>query len=392
MPGPGLHGLKGLLEVVHRPAAAGAGDILRTVEFPPACLQKLIGEISREFRIQFRERDRIDLPVQQRFPVVAGGLEDDPLALCHSERSEGISPSAGIALRKVPRHRQFILRILGQGHPDRIADALGKEGGDGDARLDASGIPVAGLGNAHMEREDDPALLHHPGQFPVGLDHHDRIAGFEGHDYLVELRFEAHVDPFHGGKGHRPRRISVALNDIRSQRPVIQADADGRPAALAFFQEAGELAPRLPVVLVEVARVDPDFFHDGSDSDGRFRGKVDVGHQRDVAAGGPQAVLDFPHVRDILQARNSDPDELRTGCRETQALGHRRFDIIGMGIAHRLDDDGVVSADEDVTDLDDTGFHHYCCCCCCSSLSSATICRAILRSFARVCPRRGVSW
>ena len=245
-----------------------------------------------------------------------------------------------------------------------------------------------------MEREDDTALLHHPGKFPVGLDHHDRIAGLEGHDHLVELRLEAHVDPFHGGQGHRPGRIPVSFDDIGTQRTVVQANTDGRPAPLAFLQETGELAPCLPVVLVEVARIDPDLFHDGGDGDGRLRREMDVGNQRDMASGGPQARFDFPYMRNVLQAGHGDPDELRTGRRQAQALGHRRFDIIRMGVAHRLYDDGVVSADEDVTDLDDTGFHHFCCCCCCccASLSSATIWRAILRSCARVCPRRGVNW
>jgi hypothetical protein len=61
---------------------------------------------------------------------------------------------------------------------------------------------------------------------------------------------------------------------------------------------------------------------------------------------------------DILQAGNGDADELRAGSGQAQALGYRRIDIIGMGIAHRLDDDGVIASDEDVTHFHDTGFHY----------------------------------
>ena len=219
-----------------------------------------------------------------------------------------------------------------------------------------------------MEREHDAAFLHHPGEFPVGFDHHDGIAGLERDDDLVEIRVDAHLDPFHGRQRHRPGRIPVFLDDIGAQRPVVQADADGRPVLLALFEEQGELAPRLVVVLVEVARIDPDLFHDGGHGDGRFRGEMDVGDQRDRAARRAHPGLDLPHMRDILQAGDRDAHQLRAGLGQPQRLRHGRIDIIRMGIAHRLDDDRVVSSDEDVTHLDYACFHRHCSFC---SLSSA---------------------
>ena len=240
-----------------------------------------------------------------------------------------------------------------------------------------------------MEREHDAARLHHPGKFPVGFDHHDGIAGLERDDDLVKIRIDAHFDPLHGGQRHRLGRIAVFLHDIGPQRPVIQADADGRPVLLAFFEETGELAPCLVVVLVEIARIDPDLFHDGGHGDGRFRREMDVGDKRDMTARRAHPGLDLPHMRDILQTRYRDAHQLRAGLRQPQRLRHGRLDIIRMGIAHRLDDDRVVSSDEDVTHLDYACFHGHCSFC---SLSSATKSRAIRRRADRVWPRRLVSW
>ena len=168
---------------------------------------------------------------------------------------------------------------------------------------------------------------------------------------------------------------------------MVQADADGGTIFLAFFQEPGELASGLLVVLMEVPRIDPDLLHHGSDGNRRLGGKMDVCDERNSATGRPEAVLDLPDVRDILQTGDGDPNQLRSGGRQAQALVDGRIDIIRMGIAHRLDDDRVASSDEDITHLDDSGFHHGCC-----SRSSATTSRASLRRAARVWPRRGVSW
>ena len=45
MAGPGLDLLECVLEIVHRPSAAGAGNVFRLVETPSGCLHKLIFEI-----------------------------------------------------------------------------------------------------------------------------------------------------------------------------------------------------------------------------------------------------------------------------------------------------------------------------------------------------------
>ena len=85
---------------------------------------------------------------------------------------------------------------------------------------------------------------------------------------------------------------------------------------------------------------------------------MDIGDERHVAARRAYPGLDFPDVRDILQARDRDPDELRAGLRQPQRLRHGRIDIVRMGIAHRLDDDRVVPSDENVTHLHYACFHH----------------------------------
>ena len=263
----------------------------------------------------------------------------------------------GIPVGKIPRHRQLIFRILRQGDTDGIADAFGQQGGNRHAGLDASGIAVSGFRNADVQGKDDAPLLHHPGKFPVCFDHDDRIAGLQGDDDIVKLRIQTHVDPFHRRQGHGLRSVSVAFHDIGSQGTVIQADPDGRSIFLALLEETGELTPRLFMVLMEVARVDPDLLHDRRHGNGRFGGEMDVGNQGDTASCRPETRFDLPDMRHILQAGNGNPHQLRTGGRQPKTLGHRRIDIVRMGIAHRLDDDRVVSSDEDVTYFDYSCFH-----------------------------------
>ena len=116
---------------------------------------------------------------------------------------------------------------------------------------------------------------------------------------------------------------------------------------------------------------------------------MDVGDQRDVAARRAHPFLNLPNVRDILQARNGNPHQLRAGSGKTERLRHRSIDIIRMGVAHRLDDDRVIPADQDVTHFDYASFHY---CSISGFRSSVTYWRAIRRRLERVCPWRLVSW
>ena len=130
---------------------------------------------------------------------------------------------------------------------------------------------------------------------------------------------------------------------------MVQPDADGRPVGLANGHEAGELLPRLGMVGVEVARIDADLVHEGSDGEGRLGGEMDVRHDGDVDAFGAKRFANRPDRIDLLRAGDRDADEFRAGLRHPAALGERRLHVGGMGVTHRLDSDGSAAADDDLT-------------------------------------------
>ena len=79
---------------------------------------------------------------------------------------------------------------------------------------------------------------------------------------------------------------------------------------------------------------------------------VEVADDRDVDA-------ESAHLADHLGDRgrrllgvDRDADELRPGVGEARDLDGRRVGIGGVGVRHRLDDDGMRAADEDPADVD----------------------------------------
>ena len=71
-----------------------------------------------------------------------------------------------------------------------------------------------------------------------------------------------------------------------------------------------------------------------------------------VAARIEQALLDFRHRGGRFRNVYGDADEFRARLREFQALLRGGGDVRGVGVGHRLDDDGRAAADLDLADLD----------------------------------------
>ena len=85
---------------------------------------------------------------------------------------------------------------------------------------------------------------------------------------------------------------------------------------------------------------------------------MDIRHKRGFASCSTQALLNSLHMRDILQARHRYPDQFRPGPGQPETLCEGRLNIISMRVAHRLHNNRVAAADQDIADLNGSCFHN----------------------------------
>ena len=317
---------KGLLQVVHRAAAARAGDVLGLVETAPCGLHYLVGQI---FRHSGGCRNLVDLALQQLRTPFYRRVE-------HFVALE--------ALGQIARDRKFVLGRLGQGDSDGVAYAFLKQGGYAYAGLDSGAVATSGLGHAEMQGEHMPLLAHHLHELPVGLGHDDGVARLERNDHAVEFPFDTHLHPFHRGGRHREGRVAVALGDVASQRAVVEAYAYGGPVFAAYLDEPRELLAGLVVVAVEVTGVDAHLLHLRSHRDRGLGREVDVGAERHPASRLAEPAAYLPDVLHVVDAGHCDAYEARPRFRKPEALGDRGVYVIGVGVAHGLYDYRRISA------------------------------------------------
>ena len=67
------------------------------------------------------------------------------------------------------------------------------------------------------------------------------------------------------------------------------------------------------------------------------------------------ALLDLAQHGGIFRLGHGDAHELAARFFEAKNLGDGRFDVVGIGGGHRLDDDGIIAADDEIADGDFTG-------------------------------------
>ena len=87
----------------------------------------------------------------------------------------------------------------------------------------------------------------------------------------------------------------------------------------------------------EVARIDAHFLHQRGGGKSGARIKMNVGHQRHLAALLAQRVAQHAHAFGFTHALCREPHQLGTGLRQLQALFGAAFHIVGVGVGHRLD-------------------------------------------------------
>ena len=126
-----------------------------------------------------------------------------------------------------------------------------------------------------------------------------------------------------------PHRLAVAdgdLDDLAELQVALVLEADVARVDAVFIERLGArrmLGEQLVADIMEVA-----------DQRNRYA------HRR-------EPVADIGNGRRRLFAIDGQADEFRTGASERGDLPSRRLDVGGVGVGHRLDDDGSAAADFD---------------------------------------------
>ena len=148
-----------------------------------------------------------------------------------------------------------------------------------------------------------------------------------------------------GRRGRQRLDGVVALEDVQvlGQRAGVHADAHRRAGELRARDDLGDL-----VRAADVARVQADAVRAGVDRLQRERVvEVDVGDDRD------RRLHDDRLERlDVAVARHGDADDVGARLGDLVDLVHRRLQVGGLGLRHRLHGDGGAAADGDAADHD----------------------------------------
>ena len=272
-------------------------------------------------------------------------------------------------LHQGPPNRNFVDAVLRQADPDGVAQPVQQERTDSDSALDPPIFPIARLGHAKVQRVVPvrPLLVERGNQQTVGLNHHLRIRRLHREDEVVKVHLPGDPGKFQGALHHSVRRVPVPVHDPIGQRTVVGADAQGELALLQQLHQRGEgfLDPgQLLGVLIIGIFADGKFLFVGEvpgvDADlvdplGRLHGgiglEMDVRHDRHVATGGEQLLLDVFEVGGVLHRGGGDPDDLAPHLDEIEGLLHRGGRVHGVAGDHALDHDGVGSPDADLPHL-----------------------------------------
>ena len=170
---------------------------------------------------------------------------------------------------------------------------------------------------------------------------------------------------------HAERRVAVVVHDPVGQRAVVGADPHRAAERLAELHQRDEFLADLgdflgvfvvgvfadgELLLVDVvAGVDADLLDPAGGLERGVGLEMDVGDQRDLAAGGADLAGDVFQVGGVDFRLCGDADDLAAGLRELEHLGNAGGGVAGVGGDHRLHADRVPAADADVSDHHFTG-------------------------------------
>ena len=121
----------------------------------------------------------------------------------------------------------FFLRGFGEGNADRVAQAIGQEGGNACGAFDPAVIAITGLGDAQVQGVLEALSIHAMGHQPIGRQHHRSPRGLHRNHNVVKVESIANTDEFQR-RFHHPRgRIAVGKEHPLCQGTVVHPNAQG---------------------------------------------------------------------------------------------------------------------------------------------------------------------
>ena len=166
---------------------------------------------------------------------------------------------------------------------------------------------------------------------------------------------------------HPQRRVAVAIQDAIRKRAVVRSDTHGDPAFHAKIDQRGKPLANTRqlgcVLLIRVfaddelfrirviAWVDTHLVHPFCGFHRCLRLKMDIRDDRHIAVALPQTLHNVLEIACVLYRRRGDAHNLTASLRQFNCLLNRRLGVHRVAGDHRLDTDGIVSADADVPHL-----------------------------------------
>ena len=152
--------------------------------------------------------------------------------------------------------------------------------------------------------------------------------------------------------------LHLRHDELLVEGAAVDADAYGPGVVDRDLADRRELLVA-PDTLPDISRVDAVLV-EGPRAVGVLRQEdvpvvVEVADERSVGPGVEHALLDLGNGGRRLGDVDRDPDHLRAGASELDALGGGGLDVHRVGVRHRLDDHGGPAADHHLADPDTHG-------------------------------------
>ena len=246
------------------------------------------------------------------------------------------SPSA---LQDLEADPHLLDRIGREADADGVADPHPEQAADADRRLHRAGHQPARLGDPEMDRR-----VGRLGQPLVGRRRQEHVRRLHADLELVEVVVLEDADMIEPALDHRLRaRLAVLLQQVPLQRPGVHPDPH---RAAVVPRRLDHLAH--PLRRADVARIDPQARRPRLGRlDGAAVVEVDVGDDRHRAL-----AHDLPQRPGRGLVRAGHPHDVGAGLGAGLHLRHRRRDVGGQRVGHRLHADRRVAADRHRPDVD----------------------------------------
>jgi hypothetical protein len=179
---------------------------------------------------------------------------------------------------------------------------------------------------------------------PIRFNDGEDIARFQRDDQFVVAFVLGDFDVAQGAIDHRGGAGEAVLHgEFAFEAAGVDADAHRNALVLRLAHNLAKAVHAANVARVQANLVDRMI----EGGQGHLVIEMDIDDQRQL-----DAPLDLAQHRSILRLRHRDAHQLAAGLFEAMDLGDGRFDVVSIWGRHRLNDDRIVAADNEIADLD----------------------------------------